>query len=280
MSSTSTNMSTMGGDAITIFGAGFSIMLNDSLVYYGRQNGPYYQAHIESIKNDGTEIRVKSAEFQFGMGRYNLGWFITCMDQNSSWFQEIVTSYEDPVIVNVEISLGLFALNTLGGTKVTISGSGYGGVTNNSVHVLYGHVNASDKSLSNPYFGICTISSAHIEIQCTTSAGVGKDLSWQIVIDSEHSEIFNSMLHYERPSLNSIAIFEDGDIKTHLKTDGTSSLIIKGTSFGPSLTPPLSAMLLRLETLFFPIVLFSMTPKLIAPIVAKEAVPITGFLYK
>ena len=273
-------MSTMGGDAITIFGAGFSIMLNDSLVYYGRQNGPYYQAHIESIKNDGTEIRVKSAEFQFGMGRYNLGWFITCMDQNSSWFQEVVTSYEDPVIVNVEISLGFFALNTLGGTKVTISGSGYGGVTNNSVHVLYGHVNASDKSLSNPYFGICTISSAHIEIQCTTSAGVGKDLSWQIVIDSEHTEIFNSMLHYERPSLNSISIFEDGDIKAHLKTDGTSSLIIQGTSFGPSLTPSLSAMLLRVETLFFPIVLFSMTPKLIAPIVAKEAVPITGFLYK
>ena len=57
-------MSTMGGDDITIFGAGFSIMLNDSLVYYGRQNGPYYQAHIVSVKNDSTEIRVQSAEFQ------------------------------------------------------------------------------------------------------------------------------------------------------------------------------------------------------------------------
>ena len=68
------------------------------------------------------------------------------MDQNSSWFHGNVTSYEDPVIVNVEISGGFFALNTLGGTKVTISGSGYGGLTNNSVHLLYGHVNASDKS--------------------------------------------------------------------------------------------------------------------------------------
>ena len=68
------------------------------------------------------------------------------------------------------------------------------------------------------------ISSAHIEIQCTTSAGVGIDLSWQIVIDLEYTEIFNSMLHYERPSLNSISIFEDGDLKAHLKTDGTSSL--------------------------------------------------------
>ena len=70
--SSSKNMSTMGGDDITIFGAGFSIMLNDSLVYYGRQNGPYYQAHIVSVKNDSTEIRVQSAEFQIGAGRYNL----------------------------------------------------------------------------------------------------------------------------------------------------------------------------------------------------------------
>ena len=78
-------------------------MLNDSLFIMADKTA-LYQAHIVSVKNDSTEIRVQSAEFQIGAGRYNLGWFVTCMDQNSSWFYGNVTSYEDPVIVNVEIS--------------------------------------------------------------------------------------------------------------------------------------------------------------------------------
>jgi hypothetical protein len=83
-------------------------------------------------------------------------------------------SFRPPVVVNMS---GALAMATAGGETITFTGTDFGPA---GTPVSATYISTSSPVLT--YSPACSVSVPHVEIVCVTTAGVGKDLRWQLVI--------------------------------------------------------------------------------------------------
>lgn len=100
---------------------------------------------------------------------------------------------------------------------------------------------------------VCTVVTAHTRVTCQTVAGVGKDLSFQIVVGTLQSNSFATSINYQPPAVTGVA-YPSGGIATaggdtvvisECRETSPAALFLKlclpacaaGSSFGPVGTP-------------------------------------------
>jgi hypothetical protein len=113
-------------------------------------------------------------------------------------------------------------LSTAGGELVTVSGSWFGplGTAVSASYGAFGSANVYNASA-------CSVSVAHVEIVCTSVAGVGRNLSWTVTVGGQTSVGFAAVA-YVAPVLSSVTA------SSPVPTSGIAELVIRGTGLGPA----------------------------------------------
>lgn len=102
-------------------------------------------------------------------------------------------------------------LSTGGGDTVIVSGSGFA----QPLTVTYGPSN---------YVATCNIQSAN-QLSCTTSPGVGAGHTWRVTVSGSPATS-SATTSYAAPAISSFS-------PQTISTDGTTSVTIAGSNFGP-----------------------------------------------
>ena len=145
------------------------------------------------------------------------------------------TSYKAPVLTAVE---GADGMPTIGGRTVTITGENFGPASlGDVVRVTYGR---SEATVDEFKCAGSTVTDDSVRIECTTVAGIGAPLHWQVAAGiKESGESFGS-----NPTLYSEAMKESasgylppsiGNVTAILlDTKGGETVTLSGSNFGPS----------------------------------------------
>ena len=143
--------------------------------------------------------------------------------------------YGSPVISYYTGDGSINALTT-GNQSILINGINFGNSTN-VIQVSYNTilkqpVNNISTLQYNPLS--CSIFIPNTVIQCFTNQGVGKDLTWKIIVDGQTN--INPVTSYIAPMINSLEVRNSTDytLKSGASTNGGDLLFINGSGFGPS----------------------------------------------
>lgn len=158
----------------------------------------------------------------------------------------VYTSHRIPVL-SVISGTGLKGGDTQGGTIVNIIGDQFGPIPPRNgngdysylIEANYGRWDFTTNTWNTqvvPIFSSnCIMVSAHTNLQCTTSPGIGKNLSWAITVHAKTAQTSlpnHAEGSYAPPSLYTV----DGNGKTSIQavtTKGGDRIIIAGKNFGP-----------------------------------------------
>ena len=236
----SLDASTVGGQEVFITGdqLGPAIMGVDPVVAvslevtYGR-DGLRYTAQGCRIMDDHIRVRCLTSP---GVGRLHK-WKLTVGAQISP-FLEAFTSYAPPSIAEYTGD-GAKDANTAGNQWVIIAGRNFGTVAedqqyntiNNGSYIDSSGVTYNEKFVARN----CHVHTDHVEINCTTTEGVGKDLVWTLFVEHQKSRVATTRYHV--PVVNSI-VDHPSDLPasdlavTAGKTDGGQIVQLQGHNFG------------------------------------------------
>ena len=175
--------STRGGDLLTLIGTNFGPVRADNEVsaWYGNSAlrnlaGTTFNATNCTVITADVQMRCEVAP---GVG-HKQRWRTKVGAQASGWSVN-TSSYTSPAISLLSSqSIAVDSLSTRGGDLVTISGSNFGpltsfyGISNEVLMVYQSHVSVSSQLAGFLYDALqCNVTSAHVEILCSTSPGVG-----------------------------------------------------------------------------------------------------------
>jgi fructose-specific phosphotransferase system component IIB len=221
---------TVGATEITITGSGFgplstspvwSALSATIVASYGTTGTEYVASNCNVTIADTTMVCVSVA----GSGQ-NHAWKVNISTQASP-LSSVLTRYNSPSILQVNSTVGPI-FSTLGSESVTITGINFGlvgGLT--PVSLVY----TTSSTLSYTATA-CSVTIAHTTMVCTTVAGAGNSMSWQVTVNTQSSTSFSSggLLRYATPSISSFSVVK-------YPTNGGTLITITGLSFGPSSTP-------------------------------------------
>lgn len=127
-------------------------------------------------------------------------------------------SYTPPTITSVVSSS---SLNCLGGDKVILTGTNFGGDL--SALTVYVYDGESQKPLSQCYY-----LSLHSQVECTMIPGLGSNLIFAIEVGDQLSTLYHSSLSYDLPKI--INIYGVGSSQAH--TEGGQEVYVSGENLG------------------------------------------------
>jgi len=195
-------LATSGGEAITLTGTNFGPANESSNipeVRYKTASGTSGATPLALLFKNATRCSVTEDHIQItcftavGVGR-NVRLLVTIGKQESTQ-SSAATSYAEPSVTGVvvgEAGVNLRNLLTVGGENITVVGTNFGprgGAIYNDVAIAYG-----DGSLGSNESD-CKVSVAHTAISCTTSAGVGANLSLIATVGGQRSDISAAGIH-------------------------------------------------------------------------------------
>lgn len=214
------NARTSGGETVYIKGSGFGPVTTSSnstlVVQYGGENADKYTAVDCAVTKHDTTITCQTTS---GTGP-TLYWKVTVSGQSSA-ISTVSTSYSAPTINYFE-GQSTDAI-TEGGDEIVLVGVDFG----------------DDSDLINVTFGptgqeyiarncIIDPDNLHTKIICELPPGIGDELKWTVVVDTQASKVPTSS--YRAPTITSLV----GDpIDNGAKTSGGETFKIYGTDFGP-----------------------------------------------
>jgi hypothetical protein len=230
---------TQGGQAVRIRGRNFG---STSAVGITAKYGPcstaactglndliYTATDCEVVQNNLIKCLTAPGT---GKGHY---WKVSLGSQESNaYFGD--TSYAAPIVIELKTQVKelVSSIQTKGNDKITITGDNFGPKTGpGSVSTGAGTLKAFYGPTATEYNANCFVSTAHIELECTTEAGAGKDHRWSIVVNNLVSQSPQSS--YARPTIDSFS----GVGAANAVTSGGQDVTITGTNFGDaSKSPP------------------------------------------
>ena len=208
---------------IQITGSDLGSSVDDTVVVKYGDDGTKYTTGACTKSSDGTSLQCPTID---GVGT-NLGFTVTVNGGTASTISTDKFAYALPTISGVSNEIS----STTGGTVITITGTNLGPANHNDASASYGP-SSSEFSVSS-----CTVNGP-TEMECTTVAGIGKDLKWKINIGDQSSGIFTDTLtRYGNPTVSSIALTSDSVVSVAAPF---STVDIVGTNFGPSGTPSIT----------------------------------------
>jgi hypothetical protein len=172
-------------------------------------------------------------------------WTVLVAGQQSAKSLKL-TKHRIPVL-SVISGAGLYGGGTEGGTTVSIVGDQLGPIPPRNdkgdysyrIEANYGRwdvqANAWDTSVVPIFSSTCVMVTAHTSLQCITSPGIGKNLSWAITVHAETAQTSlpnHAEGSYAPPSLYSIQSTKGRDVQQGV-TSGGDKIIIDGKNFGP-----------------------------------------------
>jgi len=136
------------------------------------------------------------------------------------------SSYIAPAFTEIE---GGSNLSTLGQGPVTLNGKNFGPVADFSkLLIYYGPVTGGVVEMK--YYPSCSMTApGHVEIQCLTTSGSGRDHQWVIVAAGLSSSPSVTLTHYIAPVLTSLS----GAGALEARTIGGQLVVLRGENFGP-----------------------------------------------
>jgi len=250
--------STSGGEWALLHGFNFGPSFSSNTVNASYKNpalghlglaligDTYLSPHCEVLSE--FLIRCRSAE---GLG-YNQMWSVTVGGQswpragNNASFLEagvnatrVRTSYLPPVVTALVGPDGSVSgesqvlLSSKGGDKISLLGSNFGPVgLSVGLSVRYSNPFLADLA-GVTYQPNCSVVVAHVQINCSTNAGVGFNQTWTMKLGNQSMDVSLSstiITSYLPPKITSL---ESSAISTGIATDGSSTVAITGTNFGP-----------------------------------------------
>ena len=156
-----------------------------------------------------------------------------------------VSSYAQPQIDSVSID-GALVLDGAGGERVTLTGTDFGpAVASNKVNVTY--VASASSALSPLASALylakdCVVSTAHIEVQCTTVSGVGTGHLWRVFAGRQASRESADATSYSAPVITQLLSGQDMRPNAYVSTDamywghstaGYERVAMDGDNLGP-----------------------------------------------
>ena len=232
--------STVGGQEVFLSGdqLGPAVMGVDPIsavplvVTYGRE-GKRYVATSCRIMDDNKRVRCLTSP---GVGRLHQ-WKLE-VGQQTSPLLAAHTSYAPPSIAEY-LGDGAQDANTAGNQWLIIAGRNFGTVAEDQQYNTVNNGTYRDSSgvKYNETFVArnCHVHKDHVELNCTTTEGVGKDLVWTVYVDHQKSVIATSAYHI--PQIDSIVDHPNYQSTSNLamsqgKTDGGQVVRLVGRNFG------------------------------------------------
>lgn len=241
---------TVGGQTILVRGSQFGTVLANRVasVTYG-PSGIEYVARACNVTKDHEEITCITSA---GVGS-SLRWVV-----NIDGLLSVTptTSYAIPEITDVRIlnesdvnlpydpSHPSVLAGTVGGQQIVIRGNNFGPVNEPLPQVdavLYGPRVPVFSSMSGAISGYtlttatsftatgCTVVVDHVEVRCNTTAGVGKDLFWQIRVRGQDSVLSAVTTAYAPPFVHNV---KSPSNTASGPTAGGVQIMINGGNFG------------------------------------------------
>jgi hypothetical protein len=241
------NADTSGGQLVTITGRyfgpkGFDAIYADAIgtVCYGHASTApcHYVAVNCQVSLDADTISEMTCLTAPGVGK-DLEWSVTIGTQLASFSTPLLSSYSAPQVFTFT-GAGSDKADTLGNQAVIISGKNFGpadAYTNALLRVIY-FTTLTDggpsflsviPAVSYVAFG-CSVTQAHITLECFTIKGAGEALDWQVTIDSQDSK--NPTTNYAPPEITSITYSAGGSV-TAANVNGGEVVSLNGRYFGP-----------------------------------------------
>ena len=183
-----------------------------------------------------------------GVGTDHL-WTLHVGDQSSTAFST-TTSYTAPAISGLATANGLTELETAGSEVVTLTGTSFGPVNSiNTVSATYSNAALSNLAGSTFTATGCTVT-ADTTIECNTAIGVGHSQAWTVTVGDQSSPASSDTTSYAAPRIecrysgagctvrSGVSVASGGsDIlpvtPATIATDGTTTITLTGTNFGP-----------------------------------------------
>ncbi len=229
----STAIPTAGSRQVTINGLNFGPGTPLPDVQYGPYTAigcimstPHFQLKCTTVPGSGA----------------NLIWRVSVGGQTSVE-NSFTTSHITPVITNVSPAV----LTTTGGDSIVLTGTNFGPL-GTPVSLLYQFgefcwlllfLNSAEFYLFVllgvnviSYSAACSVTSADTEITCTSVAGNGNNLRFQVTVDTISSSFLSTSVRYTIPVITGVST-----PGTTLTTTGGETIVFNGNSFGPPTTP-------------------------------------------
>ena len=213
--STATGLPTAGGSAVTISGSNFGAKGVEYNLVTALMNNAYFSSTINcAVTTAHTAVSCTAAS---GIGS-NVDWTLSVGGQTSAVVSG-QSSYGIPTISSVTSSES-FA--TSGGVSFTLLGTNIG---DDIMHIVvtYGPTTGSE------YVASCSIEVAHTTLKCLSSAGVGSDLKFKVMVAAQESSIKDTSLRYKSPVISGLS----GAGTSFASTSGGDIVYITGSNFGP-----------------------------------------------
>lgn len=200
-------LSTLGGDDITIDGAGFGpLSAVISASYSGGVPGFSYTYSATCRKDDASRAHTRVICSTSPGVSVNFSWTLAVCGQSSVPSSQ-TTSYIPPTILSITGS-GVVNAATDGGQSMTVFGTSFGppssgiaqGSTPTVTSVLYGLTYGNRAWQYSP---TCTVSSAFPStLTCLSVPGTGANLSLQLSIGGQRSNILFGVVSYGSPVIS------------------------------------------------------------------------------
>ena len=227
-------LNTSGGEEVTLVGTDFGPLRGDNRIAANYSNSnlvvtsPFAGSNFRARHCNVTVAHVRViCESVEGVG-FDQAWSITVGHQAHNSPQ--TTSYEAPHILQTTPSVAAFT--TQGGESMTLTGRNFGPVLADNV-VASWYLNEASYNLAGEQFDAvdCHVTVAHAQIVCTTIVGVGFEQTWRVQVGAQTSTPSVGWTSYALPQITAI----DSD-ETHvhrLATEGSQTIILSGSEFGP-----------------------------------------------
>lgn len=200
-----------GGTNVYITGTNFGAAATYNLVKGSYSNSYCFDSVTCTVIVPHTQLKCVTGP---GYGS-NVNWYVTVGAQVSNTFTDSC-AFAPPSVTKITAPL----LNTWGGDKFIIEGNNFGDVVTR-VRVTYG-VTGYEMTAN------CIILTPQTKLECTSVAGIGKDLNVIVKVADLTSAVFPSALHYKPPVLDEVV----GPGAALAKTHGGDVVYLIGSQFG------------------------------------------------
>jgi len=224
---------TVGGETVVIHGSDFGPIATaastEVVVRYGAVDGDEFEATNCRVSGDSnTEITCDDTAPGSGNA---LRWTVTVGGFTRTSGHDVTTSYKVPTITALS---GVVDMATEGGTQVSVTGHDFGPEDED----YDGRIVVSYNTQGRRYVAEdCHFTTEALPTQiitCTTIAGVGSDITWQVTAREQTSDAFGiDTQGGETPSryrLPTVSLVETDE--PLLSTHGRNTIVITGESFG------------------------------------------------
>ena len=216
-----TAMNTAGGENVLVSGSNFGPTGTSLRCFYRNSLGTMYKCSTCSVSVGSSQVQCGSVA---GVGG-GVQWLVEVAGRNGSAWSTATMSYGAPTISSQVGSV--VSLATSGGTVVTLAGSNFGAVGAASVSGVY-----SGGTTGLSYTASCAVTVDHVQMACTTVAGVGGNYGWTLTVAGVSSGVLMVVTSsYAAPSISGLSA-GGADALTSLPTSGSSIIVIQGRDFG------------------------------------------------